>query len=71
MKWVISINNMVYPLLPLPGKKGISNMIRSMKITNIKDIKYVLLNLMIFMIRRKMFIRNMINRNLVKETSYD
>ena len=47
------MNNMVYPLLPLPGKKGISNMIRSMKITNIKDIKYVLLNLMIFYDKKK------------------
>ena len=27
MKWVISVNNMVYPPLPLLGKKGIKNMI--------------------------------------------
>ena len=67
MKWVISVNNMVYPPLPLPGKKGIRNMIRSIKIINIKYIKDVLLNLIIFMIKRKMFIRIMINRNLVKE----
>ena len=64
MKLAISMSNMVYPLLPLPSKRDIRNMIKSIKITNIKDI---LLNLMIFMLRRKMFIRKMTGRNLVKE----
>ena len=35
---------------------------------NIKDIKNDLLNLMIFMLKRKMFIRKRIIKNLVKET---
>ena len=39
MKWVISVNNMVYPPLPIPSKKEIRNEIRSIKIINIKDIK--------------------------------
>ena len=43
-------------------------MIKSIKITNIKDIKNDLLNLMIFMLKRKMFIRKRIIKNLVKET---
>ena len=68
MKLVISMSNMVYPLLPLPGKREIRNMIKSIKITNIKDIKNDLLNLMIFMLKRKLFIRKRISKNLVKET---
>ena len=38
MRCVISVNNMIYPQLLLPRKKGIRNMIRPIKITNIKDI---------------------------------
>ena len=65
MKWVIFVNNMVYPLLLLLGKNGKRNMIRSIK--NIKDIEQVLLNLINFMIKRNMPLKNMINRNLEKE----
>ena len=38
MKWVIFVNNMVCPLLLLPGKKG-KNMIRVTKIIAIKNTK--------------------------------
>ena len=38
------------PPLPLPGKKGIRNMIRSIKIINIKDIKDILLNLLLHLL---------------------
>ena len=38
MNWVIFVNNMVYPLLPLPGKR-VKNMIKSTKIIAIKNIK--------------------------------
>ena len=38
MKWVIFVNNMVCPLLLLPGKKG-KNMIKVTKIIAIKNIK--------------------------------
>ena len=38
MKWVISVNNMVCPLLLLPGKKG-KNMIKVTKIIVIKKYK--------------------------------
>ena len=68
MKWVISVDNMVCPLLLLPGKKG-KNMIKVTKITaikNIKDTEPTLLNLMIFMLRRKMFLTNMLNKDQVK-----
>ena len=50
MKWVISVNNMVYPLLPLPDKKGKRIMIKFTKIItieNTKNIEQVSLNLMI------------------------
>ena len=52
MKWVISVNNMIYPLLPLPDKKGKRIMIKFTKIItieNTKNIEQVSLNLMIFM----------------------
>ena len=63
MKWVIFVNNMVCPLLLLPGKKG-KNMIKVTKIIAIKNInpKIILSNLMIFMLKRKMFPKNMINK---------
>ena len=64
MKWVIFVNNMVCPLLLIPGKKG-RNMIKVTKviiIKNIKNTKTTLLNLMIFMLKRKMFLKNMINK---------
>ena len=50
-------------LLLLLGKK-VKNMIKAIK--NIKNTKTTLLNLMISMLRRKMFLKNMINRNQVK-----
>ena len=62
MKWVISVNNMVYPLLLLLGKKE-KNMIKAIKN---KNTEITLLNLMIFMLNRKMFLKDMINRNHVK-----
>ena len=37
------MSNMVYTLLPLPSKREIRNMIKSIKITNVKDIKNDLL----------------------------
>ena len=64
MKWVIFVNNMVCPLLLIPGKKG-KNMIKVTKIIaikNIKNAKIILSNLMIFMLKRKMFPKNMINK---------
>ena len=47
----------IYPLLPFLSKKRKRNMIRSIKITNIKAIKKNkdTLNLMIFMLKRKIF----------------
>ena len=63
MKWVIFVNNMVCPLLLLPGKKR-KNMIKFTKtiiMTNIKNTKIIWSNLMIFMLKRKMFPKNMIN----------
>ena len=68
MKWVIFVNNMVCPLLLLPVKKG-KNMIKVTKIIaikNIKNTKTILLNLMIFMLKRKMFLKNVIKKSLVK-----
>ena len=66
MKWVIFVNNMVCPLLLLPVKKG-KNMIKVTKVTAIKNIENTtLLNLMIFMLKRKMFLKNMIHKGQVK-----
>ena len=68
MKWLIFVNNMVCPLLLLPGKKG-KNMIKVTKIIaikNKKNKKTTLLNLMIFMLKRKMFLKNMINKSQEK-----
>ena len=75
MKWVIFVNNMVCPLLLLPVKKG-KNMIKVTKIIAIKNTKNTtktkkkkketLLNLMIFMLKRKMFLKNVIKKSLVK-----
>ena len=68
MKWVIFVNNMVCPLLPPLGKKG-KNMTKVTKIIaikNIKNTKIILSNLMIFMLKRKMFQKNMINKAPVK-----
>ena len=56
------------PLLLLLGKKG-KNMIKVTKviaIKNLKNTKTVLLNLMISMLRRKMYLKDMINRDQVK-----
>ena len=68
MKWVISVNNMVCPLLLLPDKK-VKNMIKFTRIETIKNIKNTkptMLYPLIFMLKRKMFLKNTINRNLVK-----
>ena len=68
MKWVIFVNNMVCPLLLLLGKKE-KNMIKVTKIIaikNIKNTKIILSNLMIFMLKRKMFQKNMINKAPIK-----
>ena len=68
LKWVIFVNNMVWLLLLLPSKR-VKNMIKVTKIIAIKNIKNTeptLLNLMTFMLKRKMFLKNMINRNQVK-----
>ena len=68
MKWVIFVNNMVYPLLLIPGKRA-KNMIKVTKIIAIKIIKNkepILLNPMIFMLKRKFFLKNMIYRDQVK-----
>ena len=70
MKWVISVNNLVYPLLSLPSKKGKRIMIKFTKIItieNTKNIEQVSLNLMIFMQKINMLQKNMISRNLIKE----
>ena len=63
MKWVISMNNMVCLLLLLAGKR-VKNMIKAIK--NTKITKPTLLNLMISMLKRKMFLKNMINKDQVK-----
>ena len=54
MKWAIFVNNMVCPLLPLPGKKR-KNMTKVTKIIAIKNTKIILSNLMIFMLKEKCF----------------
>ena len=54
------------PLLLLLGKKG-KNMIKVTKVIAIKNLKNkTLLNLMIFMLKRKMFLKNMIHKGQVK-----
>ena len=65
MKQIIFVNNMIYPLLPLPGKR-VKNMIKSTKIIAIKNTKPTLLNPMIFILKIKVFLKNMINRSQVK-----
>ena len=69
MKWVIFVNNMVCPLLLLPVKKG-KNMIKVTKIiaikNKIKNTKTTLLNPMIFLLKRKMFLKNLINKGQAK-----
>ena len=52
-----------HPLLLLPGKKE-KNMIKVTKIITIKNT--TLLNLMIFMLKGKMFLKNMIRKGHVK-----
>ena len=67
------MNNIVCPLLLIPGKKG-KNMIKVTKIIaikNIKNTKVILLNLMIFMLKRKMFPKNMINKASVKVNCFN
>ena len=66
MKWVIFVNNMVCPLLLIPGKME-KNMIKVTKVIAIKNIKNTtMLNLIIFMLKRKMFLKNMIHKGQVK-----
>ena len=55
------------PPIALFGKKGKKNMIKVTKIIAIKNIKNTtLLNLMIFMLKRKMFLKKMIDKGRVK-----
>ena len=73
MKGVISVNNMVYLLLLLPGKKG-KNMIKVTKITaikNIKDTEPTLLNLMVFMLKRNMLNKNQVKANVLTVENLD
>ena len=65
MKWVIFVNNMICPLLLLPGKR-VKNMIKVTKIIAIKNTEPILLNPMISMLKRIMFLKNMINKDQVK-----
>ena len=58
MKWVIFVNNMVYPQLLLPGKR-VKNIIKATKI--IKNTKQIISKL-----KRKMFRKNMLTKNLEK-----
>ena len=57
MKWAIFVNNMVCPLLPLPGKKrkNMTKVTKIIAIKNIKNTKIILSNLMIFMLKEKCF----------------
>ena len=76
MKWVISVNNMVCPLLLIPGKKGKKHdkihknynhkKYKKYKKYNKNKKKETLLNLMIFMLKRKMFLKDMINKDQEK-----
>ena len=67
MKWVIFVNNMVCPLLPLLGKnrKNMTKVTKINAIKNIKNTEITLLNRKII-IRRNMFLKNMLNRDQVK-----
>ena len=60
---IFFVNNMVYLLLPHPGKKVNKNMIKFIEIT--KLLKEVLLNQRFIMLKRKML--NMINKDPIKE----
>ena len=62
------MNNMVCPLLPLLGKnrKNMTKVTKIKAIKNIKNTEIILSNLMIFMLKRKMFQKNMINKVPVK-----
>ena len=62
MKCVIFLNNMVCPPIAPSRQKGHDKSHKKYK----KNTKATLLNLMIFMLKRKMFLKNMINRNQVK-----
>ena len=56
-----------YGLPPIaPSRKKGKNMIKVTKIIAIKNTKIILPNLMIFMLKRKLFQKNMINKALVK-----
>ena len=61
MKCVIFLNNMVCPPIAPSRQKGHDKSHKKYK----KNTKATLLNLMIFMLKRKMFLKNMINRNQV------
>ena len=63
MKWVISVNNMVCLVLVLLGKR-VKNMIKAIK--NIKNTETTLLNPMISMLRRKMLLKDMKNKDQEK-----
>ena len=65
MKWEIFVNNMVCLLLLHLGKK-VKNMIKAIKNIKNTNTEITLLNLMISMLRRKMFLKNMLNKDQVK-----
>ena len=65
MKWVIFVNNMVCTPIAPSRQKGHDKSHKKYK----KNTKATLLNLMIFMLKRKMFLKNMINRNQVNENA--
>ena len=54
-----------YGLPPIaPSRQKVKNMIKTIK--NIKSIEITLLNLMISMVRRKIFLKNMLNKGQAK-----
>ena len=62
MKWVIFVTNMVCPPIANSRQKGHDKSHKKYK----KNTKATLLNLMIFMLKGKMFLKNMINKDQVK-----
>ena len=75
MKWVIFVNNMVqgdtireknYSHKKYKKCKNMIKVTKIIAIKNIKNTKTTLLNLMIFILKRKMFLKNMINKGQVK-----
>ena len=65
MKWVIFVNNMVYPILLLPGKR-VKKHDKSHKNYSHKKYKTNFVKPNDFYAKKKMFLKNMINRDQVK-----